>query len=411
METLGDSFESYLRATADFWAGPAGIAVLKCSLAYLIASFAVFLTGKGGGIFGRGDNKHLVATITVYFHPARSQGSMHKASFLAFCAVLYAGTLSIISMLFTSMLASYERIFEAHIIVIFIFIGGGLGLVGWTKQRFGDPLVNVACSLASLTLITVLTREDFVHLGKFSASKFGQVLMMVLCGIIVSTAVSYLIKPIYARHQLGESMINVTNAFGASLAAITHAFLTGSEDSLKTGTFSANWEQFNTVFSTLENDLQENKWELYLLGREDEYHIEKRLVRCMQTLAQSIKGLRSAADTQFVLLRQPNEQGMASPNMARSGASLMNSRDIQLLEHGLVPKSGVLSPIYESDNESNTNSGREGRASPIVSSPSLNPTTTAALPTANSPGEIFERFTQQLGPSMVSIILMDWLTA
>lgn len=38
--------------------------------------------------------------------------------------------------------------------VLIVFIGGGLGFVGWFKQRYNAPLVSVSCSLASLAIIT-----------------------------------------------------------------------------------------------------------------------------------------------------------------------------------------------------------------------------------------------------------------
>lgn len=41
-----------------------------------------------------------------------------------------------------------------YITVVIVFIGGGLGLIGWFKQRYNAPLVSVSCSLASLAIIT-----------------------------------------------------------------------------------------------------------------------------------------------------------------------------------------------------------------------------------------------------------------
>lgn len=74
-----------------------GVGISKCSLAYLLASLTVF-TPMIGILLGHQNGKHLVATITVYFPPARSQGSMYKALICAFVAFLFAAVLSLSSM-------------------------------------------------------------------------------------------------------------------------------------------------------------------------------------------------------------------------------------------------------------------------------------------------------------------------
>jgi hypothetical protein len=74
-----------------------GQGILKSSLAYLIATLATFV-GPLADTLGRQDGKHMVATMSVYFHPGRSIGSMHEAVLLAICSVLYASFISFASM-------------------------------------------------------------------------------------------------------------------------------------------------------------------------------------------------------------------------------------------------------------------------------------------------------------------------
>ena len=50
--------------------------------------------------------------------------------------------------------------------VLIVFIGGGLGLVGWFKQRYNAPLVSVSCSLASLAIITGMFSRSYGALAK-----------------------------------------------------------------------------------------------------------------------------------------------------------------------------------------------------------------------------------------------------
>ena len=57
-----------------------GLGILKCSLAYLLGSLATLVPAISGLIGHRQDSKHMVATVIVWFHPARSIGSMHEVS-------------------------------------------------------------------------------------------------------------------------------------------------------------------------------------------------------------------------------------------------------------------------------------------------------------------------------------------
>ena len=141
----------------------------------------------------------MVATVTVWFHPARSIGSMHEATVLAIIAFCYSGFVSFTSMGISMFFGQRDLLLVGHVIVLIVFIGGGLGFVAWTKQYFGHPLVNVACSLASLGCITVLIKEGAVQAGAFSDDRVVQVLLMVIMGVIVTTAVNVLVLPVTAR--------------------------------------------------------------------------------------------------------------------------------------------------------------------------------------------------------------------
>lgn len=63
---------------------------------------------------------------------------------------------------------------------------------------------------------------------------------------------------------------------------ITRAFLSGSENELHSTAFSAAAAEHRTVFTALTKNLAEAKYEHYMRGTEKEYHIEKKLVACMQ---------------------------------------------------------------------------------------------------------------------------------
>lgn len=307
-------WQAYAYATS-----PTGIGILKCSLAYILGSLAT-LVPQIAGLLGRNDGKHMVATITVYFHPARSAGSMIEAVILAFAAFLYAAFVSFSSMAVSAWFGSQNHIVVGHVIVLIVFCGAGLGLVGWTKHKLGNPLVNVACSLTSLALITVLTKEGAVQDATFSYVKIWQVLKMIIMGCTASAAVALLVRPTSARTEYRDTFIQATDAMAENLNAIARSFLSGAEQDLRNESFVKSSNKSQSTYKTLVKNLGEAKFEHYVLGTEQEHKISARLVKCLEKLIQSIGGLRSAAETQFTLLAQSNmSMGTPSDSLPANG--------------------------------------------------------------------------------------------
>lgn len=221
-----------IRRAYAYWTSPTGIGILKCTIAYILGSLATFVPAIAG-LLGRNDGKHMVATVTVYFHPARSAGSMLEAVLIALAAFTYATFVSFSSMAVSAYFGSHDEMVLGHVIVLIVFIGGGLGLVGWTKHKLGNPLVNVGCSLTSLALITVLTKEGAVQAAVFSYVKIWQVLKMIIMGCTASAAVSLIVRPISARNEFRDTFIKSTDAMAETLNSITRSFLwlrTGLEE-------------------------------------------------------------------------------------------------------------------------------------------------------------------------------------
>lgn len=273
---------------------------------------------------GKNDGKHMVATVTVYFHPARSAGSMMEAILLAFAAFIYATVVSFTSMAVSILFGSHQLLIVGHVIVLIVFCGGALGFIGWLKQRLGNALVNVACSLASLVLITVLTKEGAVQAAHFSYVKIWQVLKMVMMGTIASAAVSLLVRPISARKELRESVRKATGSLGEMLTGITRSFLSGSEQDLKSQPYIDAANQNKTIFKTMVQNLKEAKYEYYVLGKEEEYKVVERLVKSLEQLTQNMGGLRSAVDTQFSLLAKAENEVNGSGPSNRNGGMFSN---------------------------------------------------------------------------------------
>jgi hypothetical protein len=355
------------------------------------------------GLIGKQDGKHMVATITVYFHPSRSAGSMIEAVILGTLAFVYAAFISISSMAVSVLCESQLNLIElGYAIVLVVFCAGGLGFVGWTKQRLSTPLVNVACSLTSLAIITVLTKENAVQTAVFSDDKISQVLKMIVMGMCATTTVCLVAWPVSARAELRQTMIKATDGFGDILTTVTRSFLSGSESELKSGAFEETANRYKTVFTQLTKNLKEAKLEHYVLGTESQYRLEANLVNCMQRLAQAVGGLRSAAATQFTLLREISDGANAAKKAnAHFSIPQMHGGSISSTLRSKQDRFAVLSSIDEAENETSEaeeeqyqNGSRRESIGDLAS----------AFPSARTPSEIFARFIAYLGPSVKSLV-------
>ncbi|KAH8900995.1 hypothetical protein GQ53DRAFT_834974 [Thozetella sp. PMI_491] len=378
---------------------PMGRGVLKCTLAYTIASLATFLSPLSN-FLGKPDGKHVVATITVYFHPARTAGSMVEAVLIATVAVFYAELVSILSMC-TSVLFGgvWGMVGLAHVLVLVVFIGGGFGFMGWVKQKMNNPLVNVGSTLASLAIIGVVTKETAVLTNVFSNQKIVQIFKMLIMGITTTTAVNLLVWRVSAVVLLRESMKKASSSLGDMLAMITSGFLSGLEDDLLSSQFTTAASAYKSVYPQMTKNLREAKFERYFLGQEKIYALERAIVKSMETLAQSIGGLRSAANTQFGLLKESATgipSGMLSPatsplspTLARSSSGTLKSGQDRFL---------ALAAIDEASEESTADEGRIQLRNESASEARV-----TREPSFRTPSDIFDLFIALLGPSMKSL--------
>ena len=108
-------------------------------------------------------------------------------------------------------------------------------------------------------------------------------------------------------------MADSMDAFSESLCGITHSFLRGSNEDIDGFRFASIEASHRTVFSSLLKHLKEAKYEHYVLGTEKQHRSESFLVESMQRLAQNIGALRSAAITQFSLLKEVRERQGSNP--------------------------------------------------------------------------------------------------
>jgi hypothetical protein len=237
-------------------------------------------------------------------------------------------------------------------------------------------------------VITVLTTEGSIQAAKFSFSKVFQSLKIVLLGICVSSFVSFAIAPRSAREELREDFIKITDLLEEILTSITRGFLSGSEDDLTQDAFAEAQKNYKRTFNSLVKNLREARFEHYLLGSEDEYKMEVKLVKCIERLAQSLVGLRSAASTQYALItesRQSSTQHGELTSPIRTTAPNRMAMSPTTLE--AINEFPELSESQDADYDSEF-----GQAS------------------AAWPSDIFSLFISQLGPPMVSTFIASNIT-
>lgn len=373
---------------------PDGRQILKCTLAYLLGSTATFVPFLSD-FLGHRDGKHIVATLTVYFHPARTMGSMIEATLIAIVAVAYAEIVNLFSMAVSiASRKNLDSVAPAHILVLVICIGGGLGLIGWVKQRLNQPLVNVASTLASIAIISMITKDESIQDGYFSGEKIIQVLKMLLIGITFSALVNILIWPISARRVLRKSVVSASEALSDRLSFITRAFLNGDEEEVSSPEYKRVRKQYESAYGTISKTLREAKLEHYFMGREKIYVHDKRIVKSLDVLSQAIGGLRSALNSQLTLLRE----GAGSHMQTTEGAGPLSPKAGRPPPSSFFDVVERLSVIEEDDEHSNA--GSNAGSNPDRPKPDV---IAEQTPTFKTPSDIFALFMALLGPSMKSL--------
>ncbi|KAK8098241.1 uncharacterized protein PG998_013727 [Apiospora kogelbergensis] len=380
-EKLQAAFHNLCLGIYWFWTwlkSPKGRGTLKCSIAYLLASMGTFFH-PFASFLGPLDGKHIVATITVYFHPARTVGSQIEAVAIAIVAVMYALLIGTLSMATSVLVGSvWCQVRLSYVLILVVFIGGGMGFIGWVKQKLNSPLVGVGASIASIGIITIITKENSVHSGVFTNHKIIQSLKILLMATTGSTAVNLLLWPTFARIGLRSTMRNASVSLGDMLSVITKGFLSGAEEDLSSQAFTQASAEYRSTLTAMNKNLRESKYEYYFLGQERIYQYDKEVFELLKEMALSSNNRPFSAGS------NPLSPTSIRPTSAhlRSGMNF-----------------AVLSAIDEAPDERT----ESDPATPFLEHP---PSTPMLLPPSvfRTPSGIFEIFIQRLGPSMKSLV-------
>ncbi|KAK6201332.1 Fusaric acid resistance protein-like-domain-containing protein [Scheffersomyces amazonensis] len=271
--------------------------VLKCSLAYLIASMGVYWT-PFDEFLGSTDSKHVVATVAVYFHPTRSKGSMTQTLIYVIVSLTFSFSVSFgcrsISTIFFNV-GEDEISYGIDLVVSSI----ALGIVAFSKQKVNKQTFNTACSLASISLVTCIVKEGSMNASVIPIQRLEATFQVVVIGCIISVAICYLVWPKSSIRALRKSLNDSYNIMSAALSVLGKRFLTDEKITAKDADI---FKSLKENVKALVDNLEEAKYELRLYGREKEWLLFNELVESTIELTKHIQALRSSVEMQQHLL-------------------------------------------------------------------------------------------------------------
>ncbi|KAJ3563310.1 hypothetical protein NP233_g9021 [Leucocoprinus birnbaumii] len=297
--------------------------VLKCAIAYFVSSLFTFsptlsnfigdIASYGPGASAPSNSAHMVATIAVYFNPAKTAGAMVEADIFFLLGLVYS---FFVCGVFTSAFwwfevrPGYEWVGD---VLAIIWIGLSMSLVAWMKVWMANPSFNTACSMTTILIFVVVVKEGGVQ------TLMG-VSTIVICGSLVSNLVCYLIWPQTATDNLQKNMTKTLASFSTLLSMLTNGFLLENENFIKkTGIEKVQKavEDHQSSFTSLKKNLAEAKKEWLdsgertatsVLGmvpssRNKRKRAYEDAVDSLNRLAQHLNGLRSSARLQYELTK------------------------------------------------------------------------------------------------------------
>lgn len=378
--------------------------IFKCALAYLFASLftysaplsrwlASFLPNNDPDDDVPLSNLHMIATVAVYFHPAKTLGAMIEADIFALGAFVYAVALGFFSMAVAVFLHETDRIIISDIVSVLFFLGLGMALVGYAKIKVAKPQFNTACSLISIIVFTVVVKEGSLHLGHFSTEKTFQVTLVVLAGSFISNLVCFSVWPQSATSNLQGDIVRNLRGFSTLLRVLTKTFLLEDPSNFhfKSDRIKRAIDDHHDSFTSLKKNLEEAKLEslfdLRMRGMSAKY-VEA--TDSLNRLAQHLTGLRSSCGLQHQIMaaRREAQQAAREETQAQTQARYEAADDAHPVKHR--PASSRLADMFESESDFGSHTGDSEQKA--ESSEGANDATA------------FEDFIASVGPHMRSLV-------
>ncbi|EIN11240.1 hypothetical protein PUNSTDRAFT_61905 [Punctularia strigosozonata HHB-11173 SS5] len=288
--------------------------ILKCAVAYFIGSlftFSPYLSRFITDVTSSGEKRpspsgHMVATVAVYFNPAKTAGGMIEADIFCLLGLFWAAFVSLGSMAsfwFFEVRRGWEWLADA---LGLLWVGVGMSLMAFAKVKMAKPSFNPACSMAAIILFVVVVKEGGLQ-------TLFQVSVIVFTGTVVANVVCFCLWPQSATAQLQANMVGTLDSFATLLRMITAAFLLegapGDGERLKRAV-----ESHERSFTVLKKNLGEARREVGgpgTAGKRGEERGKRQVlgrayedaVDCLNRLGQHLNGLRGGTTLQYELTK------------------------------------------------------------------------------------------------------------
>ncbi|KAJ8078011.1 hypothetical protein PM082_000213 [Marasmius tenuissimus] len=334
--------------------------ILKCSIAYFVASLFTYndyLSSFMSDLvsYGPGGGKplasgHMVATVAVYFNPAKTMGGMLEADIFCIFGLFYSAFVALASMSmfwWIDLKPGWEWLAD---VVAIVWVGVSMSFMAWMKVWMANPQFGTACSMMSIIIFVVVVKEG-------GWQTLLQVTFIVSCGIVISNIVCYLIWPTTATSNLQTNTTKTLDSFSTLLDMITDTFLLEESHKKSQGKLQRAVEAHQSSFTSLKKNLKEANSEWYFWGRfrapivadypSPDDGLEQGLPRPIQTenrrqrayedaidslnrLGQHLNGLRSGTRLQYELTKAGVVEKKIKPRKGhgkRNGTGAVNGTD------------------------------------------------------------------------------------
>ncbi|GAA5896763.1 hypothetical protein JCM6882_005029 [Rhodosporidiobolus microsporus] len=309
--------------------------VLKCVLSYYLAELFTFvpilsdLTGAPWDQDSPLRNAHVIASVAVYFMPARSIGGMLEADAFLLVGVTYAAFLSCGSM---GMMVLFERLDLlrlGHAFVLIFWLGCGYGLVAYVKVVMGKPSLSTACSLVSLICSGIITKEG-AFLGQFRTRAVEQVLLIAGIGSLISNVICFLVWPQSATDKLQADLNKTLSSFGTLVEMLTKTFLLDTDFSVRPADLKKSIDAHQSSFTTLKTSLSQAKWEVFdsRIAGPSITKAYDAAVESMTRLAQGLTGMRAGCALQWEIMKAREEGRLKFPAEEAEGGARKGEKQV-----------------------------------------------------------------------------------
>ncbi|EGG02122.1 uncharacterized protein MELLADRAFT_91665 [Melampsora larici-populina 98AG31] len=287
--------------------------ILKCSIAYLIASLFSFydplsdLLVRPFGLDGPFSGAHVVATIVTHYRPAATVGAMMQANHYALWGLIWLAVM-IVGSTMTAVLI-HSRI-VSHAIVLLVFVGFGFGTMNWVKQK--SPGFASTCSIIGVISSVIITREGSIHYGYIDFEKSLIYSEIIVIGMFISNLVCLGFWRGSATTRLQKDIDKTLDSFSTLLGMLTKTFLLDESIYTDQESLMESIDRHHASFTSLKSSLDAASYEFFEPRIQKSQASYQELVASMNRLAQHLTGLRSGCGLQYELMEAARHQPHAN---------------------------------------------------------------------------------------------------